>query len=221
MDTILSYDTTLTLLINGSDCLWLDHFVMFCTKAQVWALLYLALLYVLFTNLKTNPLWKSRTLWITLAGVILCVLISDQVASSIFKPLVCRLRPTQDPAIMDLVDTVNGYRGGRYGFFSSHAANTMSVAVFFSLLLRRRLVTCVLGAWCLLNCWTRLYLGVHFVGDILVGLLFGALVGYGIYSLVGRCLKHEMPVFKDNANGIICAGFSAVIILGAIYATFI
>ena len=93
-----------------------------------------------------------------------------------------------------LVDTVDGYRGGKYGFFSAHAANTFSIAVFFSLLMRSRLVTLLLVGWSLTNCWTRLYLGVHYPLDILCGLLWGGSVGTGIYFLyryVDRRLLHS------------------------------
>ena len=82
-----------------------------------------------------------------------------------------------------LVKVVDGYRGGNYGFFSAHAANTFSLAVFFSLLARNRLLTCFLVGWSLVNCWTRMYLGVHYPGDILAGLLWGALVGVAVYRM--------------------------------------
>ena len=97
-----------------------------------------------------------------------------------------RWRPTHDPQIGILVDVVNGYRGGNYGFFSAHAANTFSLAVFFSLLTRNRILSYFLISWSLVNCWTRMYLGVHYPGDILVGLLWGGLVGYGVYRLYLR-----------------------------------
>ena len=80
-----------------------------------------------------------------------------------------------------MVDVVDRYRGGSYGFFSAHAVNTFSLAVFFSLLVRSRLLTTALVAWSLLNCWTRVYLGVHFPGDILCGLLWGGIGGTLVY----------------------------------------
>lgn len=211
MDTLLSFDTYLTLLINGSDSVWLDHFAMFCTKSWVWAPLYLVLAYNIIVNA------KRPTLWYLLGGVVLCVLISDQVSSSIVKPLVCRPRPTHDPAIMHLVDTVNNYRGGHYGFFSSHAANTMSIAVFMSMLMRHRSSTIALLFWSILNCWTRLYLGVHFVGDILVGMTFGAIVGFCIYWLIRRYHKEPLPVFSISASRhIVSAIFSVPIFAAAL-----
>ena len=80
----------------------------------------------------------------------------------------------------------DGYRGGNYGFFSAHASNTFSIALFFSLLMRRKLFVFFMITWSLVNCWTRIYLGVHYPGDIAVGLLWGALVGYFVYRLYCR-----------------------------------
>ena len=102
---------------------------------------------------------------------------------TVYSREVARLRPTHDFQIGMLVDTVDGYRGGLYGFFSAHAANTFSVALFMSLLMRSGLLSSLLVAWSLTNCWTRLYLGVHYPIDILCGLLWGGVVGTGMYFL--------------------------------------
>lgn len=215
MDTLLSFDTYLTLLINGSDSIWLDNVAMLCTKTWVWAPLYIALIYNLIRHV------KRPTLWYILGGLVLCVLVCDQVSSSIVKPLVCRPRPTHDPAIMHLVDTVNNYRGGQYGFFSSHAANTMSIAVFTSMVVRQRTTTIALLFWSAINCWTRLYLGVHFFSDILVGLLFGAVVGYAIFFLVRRFTKESIPTFHINTSRDIVCSCLCVPIFAALAAIFL
>ena len=111
----------------------------------------------------------------------LCVFLAGSMCDMFVKPTVARWRPGHDPEIAMYVDAVNGYRSGNYGFFSSHASNTFSIAVFFSLLVRSRLLTFFLVLWSLVNCWTRMYLGVHFPGDILCGLLWGGLVGSLVY----------------------------------------
>ena len=124
-----------------------------------------------------------RRILFVLACAGLCVLLAGTVDDLIVKPSVARLRPTHDLQIGMLVDTVDGYRGGKYGFFSAHAANTFSVALFMSLLMRSGLLSTLLVAWSLTNCWTRLYLGVHYPFDILCGLLWGACVATGVYFL--------------------------------------
>ena len=184
METIIHYDKQLLLLLNGSDSVFLDWMVMTLTNALTWIPLYLSLLYVV---IKANR--NVREVLIILLASGLCVLLAGTIDDEIVKPLVARWRPGHDPEIGHLVDTVNGYRGGRYGFFSAHASNTFSLAVFFSLLMRQRLLTIGLVSWSLVNCWTRMYLGVHFPGDITVGLIWGGLMGWLVYRIYLRFAK--------------------------------
>lgn len=189
MDTIIQMDKQLLLAINGSDSLFVDYLAKTLTTAATWIPLYVSLFYVVVKN---NDNFRRIICILACAG--LCVLFAGTVDDLLVKPLVARLRPTHDFQIGKLVDTVDGYRGGKYGFFSAHAANTFSIAVFFSLLMRSRLVTLLLVGWSLTNCWTRLYLGVHYPLDILCGLLWGGSVGTGIYFLyryVDRRLLHS------------------------------
>lgn len=189
MDTIIQMDKQLLLAINGSDSLFVDYLAKTLTTAATWIPLYVSLFYVVVKN---NDNFRRIICILACAG--LCVLFAGTVDDLLVKPLVARLRPTHDFQIGMLVDTVDGYRGGKYGFFSAHAANTFSIAVFFSLLMRSRLVTLLLVGWSLTNCWTRLYLGVHYPLDILCGLLWGGSVGTGIYFLyryVDKRLLHS------------------------------
>lgn len=178
MGEIIHFDKQLLLMLNGSDSLFLDSLIMTLTTAQTWIPLYVGLFYVV---IKANRNLRDILMVIAAAG--LCVLLAGAVDDEIVKPLVARWRPTHDPEIGHLVDTVNGYRGGNYGFFSAHAANTFSIAIFFSLLMRQRLFTAFMVCWSLVNCYTRLYLGVHYPGDITVGLLWGGFVGWLVYRL--------------------------------------
>lgn len=177
MHYLLELDQKLTLLLNGSQSLYVDALATTVSQTVTWLPLALVLLYLIIRN---ND-WAG--IIGTVIAIALCITIADQVASSVFKPLVGRFRPAQDPLIMYTVDVVNGYRGGRFGFFSSHAANTMAVATFVALAVKDRALAFWLYSWVLLNCWSRIYLGVHYCGDILVGLVWGALVGWGLYRL--------------------------------------
>ena len=183
-NTLIELDKQLLLAINGSDSLFLDGFVKTLTTAATWIPLYLSLFYLV---LKNNDNVKKIALIVACAG--LCVFLAGSLNDLFVKPSVARWRPTHDPEIGMLVDVVNGYRGGNYGFFSSHASNTFSIAVFFSLLVRNHVLSFFLISWSLLNCWTRMYLGVHYPGDILVGLLWGGIVGTSMFLLYQKIAR--------------------------------
>jgi len=191
---IIDLDKQLLLALNGSDSLFLDGFVKTLTTATTWIPLYLALLYLVVKN--SDAVIKVI---MVLAGAGLCVFIAGSLDDMIVKPLVARWRPTHDSEIGMLVDIVNGYRGGNYGFFSAHASNTFSISIFFSLLIRSRALTVSLVTWSLVNCWTRMYLGVHYPGDILCGLLWGGAVGTGVWYLY-RYVHSRMFVTKDYVS---------------------
>lgn len=177
LEFITNIDTQLTLFLNGSDSEMLDAIAVTATKTSTWIPLGILLLYVLM-RMKD---WKNALLVILCVGI--AITLADQMASGIFKPLVARLRPSHNPELQGVIDLVGDYRGGRYGFFSSHAANTCAVAVFLSLLFRKRIFSIAICSWVVVNSWTRLYLGVHYVGDIMVGLIWGAFVGWIVFRL--------------------------------------
>ena len=158
IDSLIGLDKELLLTLNGSSSLYADALMTTLTKAQTWIPLYVALFYLVVKN---NESVRKIVSILCCAG--LCVLLAGTVDDTIVKPLVARWRPTHDPEIGMLVDVVNGYRGGNYGFFSAHAANTFSIAIFFTILVRNLYLSFSLIVWSLVNCWTRLYLGVHYV----------------------------------------------------------
>lgn len=188
--TLIDLDKQLLLWFNGSQSLYLDSLVRTLTHAVTWVPFYLTLFYVVMKNNES-----VQKILLVLASAGLCVLVAGTIDDTIVKPMVARWRPTHDPQIGLLVDIVDGYRGGKYGFFSAHASNTFSIAIFFWWLVRSRLLTCAMVIWSLVNCWTRLYLGVHYPGDILVGLCWGACAGslaYWFYQRIARRLSTGM-----------------------------
>ena len=202
LDQLIDLDRWLLLAVNGSTSLYFDGLVKTLTTAATWIPLYLALFYLVMKN--NNSVAKIAFI-VGCAG--LCYLFAGALDDGIVKPLVARWRPTHDPVIGWQVDVVNGYRGGKYGFFSAHASNTFSLAVFFSLLVRSRLLTTVLVSWSLLNCWTRLYLGVHFPGDILVGLLWGGIVGSTVYYFYYRTVRRYANVMNYVSTQYTVTGY--------------
>ena len=207
MEELIQFDKHLLLMLNGSESLFVDYLVMTLTNAKTWIPLYISLFYVVMKN--NNSV---RDIFLVVGAAGLCVLFAGAVDDMIVKPTVARWRPTHDPEIGTLIDTVDGYRGGNYGFISAHAANTFSIAMFFSLLIRRRAFVIAMIAYSLINCWTRLYLGVHYPGDITVGLLWGALVGYSIYRL------HRLIAVPVDYQSQLCDIPIAVFLLTIVYA---
>ena len=197
MDRLIEFDHQLLLALNGSDSVWLDQVMMYVTRTATWIPLILALLVVL---LRLRP-WREVLL--AVVGLALVVLLCDQFASSLCKPLFERYRPSHEPQLFGLVDLVGGRRGGLYGFISSHAANTFGAFMFVTLYLRRfikrRLLVVLSSAsvflWACLSSYSRIYLGLHYPGDILFGSLSGLLIGWLVFRLficVGnRLLNHR------------------------------
>lgn len=175
VENILNYERDLFLWLNGSDSFYLDKFMWLFTGKVVWIPLILLLCYIIFY--KKN--WRESLLIIL--SIVLLITICDQFASSICKPLFSRLRPTHHPDFKIYVDTVFNYRGGRYGFISSHAINAFGFATFTSLLFRYRWYSITIFIWAALMSYTRIYLGVHFITDIIPAILFGCLFGFLVY----------------------------------------
>lgn len=178
-------DAKLLLFLNSYHTVWLDSFMWRITHTGTWWLVIIGLLYVLFKN---NHWRQVLSIVVCMA---LCILLADQISSSLIKPLVCRLRPTHNPELMNIVHLVHGHRGGLYGFCSSHAANTFSLATFLTLLFRNRNTTICVFTWASLVSFSRIYMAVHYPGDILCGALLGMLVGYVVYLLYRHFLLND------------------------------
>ena len=171
-------DTELFLFLNGLHAAWLDPIMIFISGKITWVPFYLVLLYLVIKNYKKQSI-------IIIIGIILLIVCSDQISSSIFKPIFERPRPCHNEAIKDLVYLPNGHCGGAYGFLSSHACNTFALAVFITNILKShyRKIGYVMYIWAGLVAYSRIYMGVHYPGDVIVGAAVGMLVGFVIWKI--------------------------------------
>lgn len=200
---LLNADLALLHFFNGSGNMLLDQIVWLLSSGLTWVPLYLALFYIVMRNNET-----MSQIGLVVLMAILCIFFSDGLVDGIIKPLVARWRPSNDPVIKYTIEVVNNMRLKDFSFCSAHAANTMSLAVFFSLLIRSRLMTFTLVFWSLLNCWTRLYLGVHYPSDILCGLVLGVVVGILVYLLYYRLYYKISPKIKYISNQYTGTGYA-------------
>ena len=173
------WDKALFQFLNGQHNSFFDWLMPWISDKYVWIPFYALLLYLMIK--KSGFRW-----WQIITGIVILILISDQIASGLLKPWVERLRPCYDPELEGTVHLLKGC-GGRFGFASSHASNSFAVAMFCWLLLRDSLKhVWLLFVWASLVAYSRVYLGVHFPGDILTGALIGIFSGYVVHFVLKR-----------------------------------
>ncbi|MEX0981572.1 MAG: phosphatase PAP2 family protein [Bacteroidales bacterium] len=196
MDTLNQIDTRLFLFLNGLHSETFDHIMVWVSGKLTWWPFYLVLLAYL--------VWSGRLQVIPLILFIaLCITLADQSSVRLFKEVFERLRPCHEPALEGMVHLVNDKCGGMYGFVSSHAANSFGVATLLLLVVRRRLFTIVILFWAALVSYSRIYLGVHYPGDIIGGAVLGMFCGYLVYLLF-RWAIPRLPAswnMHDRSNG--------------------
>jgi undecaprenyl-diphosphatase len=192
METIQNLDENLFLCLNQLNAEWLDPIMLTLTGRWIWIPFYMLLLYFLIKEFKKESIGY-------ILGLALVILLADQFTSGFMKPYFERLRPCNDPRWDDLIFNYAGC-GGKFGFASSHAANTFALAAYLNLVAGNKIPGYKwLFLWAGIVSYTRIYLGVHYPMDILVGALVGLASGWIIWMLV-MYLKSQFPISKPLNN---------------------
>ena len=183
IEKILDLDSYLFLYLNNLGSQYYDNFWIFLSRTEANVMFYLVVLIAYIYSIN-NKKW-TKILFHLIIAIAILITISDQT-SNLFKDSFQRLRPCYNELISDSLRLVKGSCGGRYGFFSAHASNSFSLAIFFGLLLRssNKLLIVLLTLYAFLISYSRIYLGVHYPIDILVGAIFGtinAIILYKVY----------------------------------------
>lgn len=181
MNELIHLDQQITMAINSCHSPYFDNFFWIFTQTYTWIPLLLLFIIIVYRNYGIRP-----TLFILIMTG-LSILFADQISSSLIKPLVQRFRPSRSPEIASMIHTVNGYRGGLYGFCSSHAANTFAFATLTALFFRHRWYAAAFYIWAVITSYSRIYLGVHYLGDIVCGAAVGILTAT-LLHLSGKTL---------------------------------
>ena len=188
IDRLIQYDKALMLYLNGMHNAFFDSIMWAISGRMIWIPFYLLLTAYLAW------LYRKHAVWPILLAI-LAVSISDFTSVHLFKEVFHRLRPCHDPEIGHLVHIVGNYCNGLYGFVSSHASNTFALASILSLVVRKKWFTLLMFSWAGIVSYSRIYLGVHFPGDVICGALWGTAVSLLLYRLL-----RSIPSFKARSG---------------------
>ena len=190
LSMLKAMDTMVFLTVNSHHNAYFDSVMWLVSGTLIWVPMYVSLFFVLLKN------YSYKVVFAILLAIGVVILFTDSFTAQIIRPWVCRLRPSNlDNPMSSMVHIVDGYRGGAYGFPSNHASNTWGLAFFITFLFRRYKLTFFFFLWALLVCYSRMYLGVHYFGDLLIGGLL-ALAGASTVFYVFRKVSGDTRLQK-------------------------
>lgn len=215
VERLLPFERDYFLWLNHQRSDFLDTFMSIYSDKFTWIPLSLILLGVLLYKVE----WRKIALFVFCG--ILIGLLCDMVPAELIKPFFGRLRPSHHPDFKDIVDVVLERRGGRFGFISNHAANGFGIAIFTSLLFKYRYYTITVYSWAIITAYSRIYLGVHFITDILGGFIWGTIVGILVYYLYIFFRKKILNQSPEELSKPLLSKTKAHIVMFGIFLTVI
>jgi undecaprenyl-diphosphatase len=209
LHSLIHFDTWLMLWLNSLHTPFWDTFMYIVTSKWTWIPMYCVILYVLWWKygLKIVLMW-------TIIMVIVAITFSDQMCGSVIRDFVERARPSQpDSHISNMIHLVNNYHGGHYGFPSCHAGNSFALATLLALIFRNRKLNFFIFFWALLNSYSRIYCGVHYPGDILVGAIVGSVGAIGTFYAFRYALRLKHESDYRQVNVISFTGLATMVVI--------
>ncbi len=215
IEYLTSLDNSIFLFFNSFHSPFFDRFWMLFTGRFIWIPMYAALI---FTMTKA---FRPRMVVVYIAAISAAIFLTDQTCATLIRPIVERLRPANpENPISVLTHIVDGYRGGMYGFPSCHAANSFALATFMACLFPRGRFIAFIFGWAVLNSYSRLYLGVHYPGDLLVGAFIGSFYGLACYTIALQFDKEHRSVAFERlrrplfslGSGMRLAGLNGMVV---------
>ncbi|MGB0881945.1 MAG: phosphatase PAP2 family protein [Vicingaceae bacterium] len=166
------------MFLNGLNSPIWDEIFYVVTGKLFWIPFGVALVFLAYLKVQRKAV-------LVLVFFVLSIALADQISVKLFKEVFERLRPCHNPLIADLVHTINGHCGGRYGFVSSHAANSFALAIFAGLTFKNsfKMVLPIMVVWAFLVSYSRVYVGVHYPLDVFCGGVLGAIIAYLLYQV--------------------------------------
>ncbi len=191
-----SIDKAATLSLNANMGSFADSVFWGLSSKLIWIPVALLFLYFVFRKKDLRPIVKI----LIVLALVLTITLCDQFTSSLVKPLVARFRPSHDIQLSALLHYVNGYHGGKYGFMSSHAANSFGAAVLGARIIKKLYFSMFLFVLATLVSYSRIYLGVHYLGDVVCGAIVGCLIGYGVFRVLHATCTYLKLRHKNGAK---------------------